>query len=400
MIISPKIRGFICTNAHPEGCAAHVREQIHFVQQQPAIKGAKNVLIIGSSAGYGLASQIVATFGCRAKSLGVFFERPGTEKRTATAGYYNAAALEEEAMKQGLTAKSLNGDAFSHTTKQEAIDIIKNELDGRIDLCIYSLASPRRNEPDTGKTFSSVLKTTGTTYTNKTLNTNKGTVEEISIGAATPEEIEATIKVMGGEDWQLWINALQKADVLAEGFLTLAYSYIGPELTWPIYKEGSIGMAKAHLQSTADALNKKLATSCHGKAFISVNKALVTQASSAIPVVPLYISILYKIMKKYGVHEGCIEQIYRLFAQYLYNQPTQVDNTGAIRIDNWEMREDIQAEVAHIWQSITTDSLEQQADFAGYQKDFLRLFGFGIDGVDYQKESNLLYAPPSLTIKG
>ena len=395
MIVKPKIRGFICITSHPDGCAANVQEQIDYVKSQPKVEnGPKNVLVIGSSAGYGLASRIVPAFSSGANTLGLFFEKPGTEKRTGSAGWYNTAAFEKAATAEGLYAKSLNGDAFSHDLKKQAIEMIQADM-GKIDLVVYSLASPRRTDPDTGETYSSVLKTTGGDYTNKTLNTDKGEVSEVTIGGATDEEIENTIKVMGGADWELWMNALADADVLAEGVKTVAYSYIGPELTWPIYTDGTIGQAKKDLEKSCAQLNDKL-SALNGSAFVSVNKALVTQASSAIPVVPLYISILYKEMKAKGLHEGCIEQIQRLFADRLYSGDAQLDDAGRIRIDDWEMRDEIQAAVAESWKKISNENFTDLADFQGYQDEFLRLFGFGIDGVDYSAETDPETTPPSL----
>lgn len=396
MIVSPKIRGFICTTAHPDGCAAHVQEQIDYVKSKPKLEnGPKNVLVIGASTGYGLASRIVPAFSSGANTLGLFFEKPGSEGRTGSAGWYNSAAFEKAAAAEGLFAKSLNGDAFSHEMKAQAIDIIKNEMGGKIDLVVYSLASPRRTDPDNGEVYKSVLKTTGGDYTNKTLNTDKGTVEEVTIGAATPEEIEHTIKVMGGEDWELWLNALSDAGVLADGVKTVAYSYIGPELTWPIYTDGTIGQAKKDLEKSCAKLNEKLA-SLKGEAYVSVNKALVTQASSAIPVVPLYISILYKEMKEKGLHEGCIEQIERLFADRLYSGDAKLDEAGRIRIDDWEMRDDIQSAVAEKWQTVSNENFSEIADFKGYQDEFLKLFGFGLEGVDYAADTDPATSVPSI----
>ncbi|MGB2402575.1 MAG: enoyl-ACP reductase FabV [Akkermansiaceae bacterium] len=397
MIISPKIRGFICTTSHPDGCAANVQEQIDFVKAQPKIEnGPKNVLVIGASAGYGLASRIVPAFGSGANTLGVFFEKPGSEKRPGSAGWYNTAAFEKAATAEGLLAKSLNGDAFSHELKQQAIDIIQNEMGGKVDLVVYSLASPRRTDPNTGEVYKSVLKTTGGDYTNKTLNTDKGEISEVTIGAATEQEIADTVKVMGGEDWELWINALADAGCLADGVKTVAYSYIGPELTWPIYTDGTIGCAKKDCERASAAINAKLSASLGGCAYVSVNKALVTQASSAIPVVPLYISILYKEMKAKGIHEGCIEQIQRLMADRLYSGDLQLDDEGRIRVDDWEMRDDIQESIATAWETISNDNFNELADYQGYQDDFLKLFGFGLDGVDYEAETDPATAPPSL----
>jgi len=396
MIVKPKIRGFICITSHPDGCAAHVQEQIDYVKSQPKIEnGPKNVLVIGASAGYGLASRIVPAFSSGANTLGLFFEKPGSEKRTGSAGWYNTAAFEKAATAEGLFAKSLNGDAFSHDMKKQAIDIIQNEM-GKIDLVVYSLASPRRTDPDTGETYKSALKTTGGEYTNKTLNTDKGEVSEVSIGAATDEEIAHTIKVMGGADWELWMNALDDAGVLAEGVQTVAYSYIGPEITWPIYTDGTIGQAKKDVEKSCAKLNDTLSNKYGGKAYVSVNKALVTQASSAIPVVPLYISILYKEMKERGTHEGCIEQMQRLFADHMYSDDAKVDNNGRIRVDDWEMRADVQAAVEESWNKISNENFTDLADFKGYQDDFLKLFGFGMDGVDYDADTDPETAPLSL----
>ena len=394
MIISPKIRGFICTTAHPEGCAAHVQEQIDYVKSKPALANApKRVLVVGSSTGYGLASRIVPAFGGGAATIGVFFEKEGTEGKTGSAGWYNSAAFEEKAAKAGLYAKSFNGDAFSNEVKQRVIEAIKADL-GQVDMIVYSLASPRRTDPETGEVYKSVPKPTGETYTNKNLNTDKKQIESVTIEPANEDEIAQTVKVMGGEDWKLWIDALSQAGVLADGFKTVAYSYIGPELTWAIYTDGTIGRAKLHLEQTARELNEAYG---QDTAVVSVNKALVTQASSAIPVVPLYISILYKIMKAKGTHEGCIEQIHRLFADHYgaANGPT-LDEKGRIRIDDWEMSPDVQGEVEKIWNVITTEQLGELSDFEGYQKEFLKLFGFGLSGVDYTAETDPVRPVPSL----
>ena len=394
MIISPKIRGFICTTAHPEGCAAHVQQQIDYVKSQPPLTSApKRVLVVGSSTGYGLASRIVPAFGGGAATIGVFFEKEGTEKKTASAGWYNSAAFEKAAAEAGLYAKSFNGDAFSNEMKQKVIEAIKADL-GQVDMIVYSLASPRRVDPETGEIYKSVLKPTGTTFTNKNLNTDKKEIETVTIEPANEEEIAHTVKVMGGEDWQLWINALAEAGVLAEGFKTVAYNYIGPELTWAIYTDGTIGRAKLHLEQTATDMNAQFGA---GTALVSVNKALVTQASSAIPVVPLYISLLYKVMKAKGLHEGCIEQIQRLFADhYASPEGPKLDEKGRVRIDDWEMRPDVQAEVAGMWDKVTTETIDQVSDFAGYQKEFYRLFGFGLDGIDYTAESEPIRPIPSI----
>ena len=395
MIITPKIRGFICTTAHPDGCAAHVQEQIDYVKSQPALAQApKRVLVVGSSTGYGLASRIVAAFGGGASTVGVFFEKEPDAKKTASAGWYNTAAFEEAAQRAGLYAKSFNGDAFSNEMKERVIQAIQADL-GQVDLIVYSLASPRRTDPVTGDVFKSVLKPTGTTFTNKNINTDKKLIEPVTIEPASAEEIAHTVKVMGGEDWKLWVDAMETAGVLAPGFRTVAYSYIGPELTWAIYTDGTIGRAKVHLEETARDMNARFGA---GTAVVSVNKALVTQASSAIPVVPLYISILYKVMKAKGLHEGCIEQMHRLFAAHFCAPGgPQLDDKGRIRIDDWEMRPEIQAEVEKIWAEVSTESIDTLTDFAGYQTEFYRLFGFGLSGVDYEAEADPMRPIPSLS---
>ncbi|MBE2205897.1 MAG: trans-2-enoyl-CoA reductase family protein [Chthoniobacterales bacterium] len=393
MIVAPKIRGFICTTAHPQGCARHVAEQIAVVKNRgPIVGGPKKVLVIGSSTGYGLASRIAAAFGSQAATLGVFFERPGTQDRTATAGWYNTAAFEAEARAAGLYARSINGDAYSHEIKAQVIEAIKADL-GQVDCVIYSLASPRRIHPVTGQTFTSVLKPVGEPFTNKNLNTGNGEVREVTIAPASEEDIAQTITVMGGEDWEMWIEALSNAGVLAGGTRTVAYSYIGPELTWPIYKDGTIGRAKADLERAQKALDAKLSP-INGKAWISVNKALVTQASSAIPVVPLYISLLYKVMKARGSHEDCIEQMDRLFRDRFRNPDP--DEAGRIRLDDWEMDPEVQTTVQRHWEDVTTENFPALSDFEGYQTSFLRLFGFGLDGVDYTAETNPEVGIPSL----
>jgi enoyl-[acyl-carrier protein] reductase/trans-2-enoyl-CoA reductase (NAD+) len=384
MVIHPKIRGFICVTAHPDGCAAHVRQQIEYVKSRGAIAGPKRVLVIGSSTGYGLASRITAAFGCGADTMGVFFEKAAQEGKLGTAGYYNSAAFTRAAKEAGLYAKNFNGDAFSDEMKARVVEQIKADW-GQVDQVIYSLASPRRSNPRTGAVHKSCLKPIGQVYTSKTLDTDKEQVGPISIDPATDEEITDTVAVMGGEDWQWWIEALEEGGVLAPGAGTLAYSYIGPQLTYPVYRNGTIGRAKEHLEATARTLHERLSTR-GGYAYVSVNKALVTQASSAIPVVPLYISILYKIMKAAGSHEGCIEQMQRLYATRLQGEP-QLDEGGRIRIDDWEMRPEIQSAVEEIWDRVATENLFELTDYAGYKTEFLRLFGFGLPGVDYTAES-------------
>jgi len=395
MIIAPKIRGFICTTAHPEGCARHVAQQVAVVKQRgPITGGPKKVLVIGASTGYGLASRIAAAFGSGAATIGVFFERPGEADRTATAGWYNSAAFEKEAAAAGLYARSFNGDAYSDAMKAEVISAIKADL-GQVDCVVYSLASPRRTHPKTGEVFKSVLKPIGETYTNKNLNTGTGVVNEVTIEPAQGDDIAQTVAVMGGEDWQMWIDALLAADVLAPGVQTVSYSYIGPAVTWPIYKNGTIGRAKEDLERVQKVLDATLAP-LKGKAWVSVNKALVTQASSAIPVVPLYISLLYKVMKDAGSHEDCIEQMDRLFRDRLHGGDPQPDEAGRIRVDDWEMAPAVQNLVAQRWKDVNTENLAQLADFAGYQSSFLRLFGFGLDGVDYAADTNPDVPIPSI----
>lgn len=387
MIIKPKIRGFICVTAHPEGCAAHVQQWIDHVKSKGPIKnGPKKVLVIGSSTGYGLASRITAAFGSGAATIGVFFERPSEEGRTATPGWYNTIAFTKAARAAGLYAKNFNGDAFSDDIKKQVIEAIKADLD-QVDLVVNSLASPRRTHPKTGVVYKSVLKPIGAPYTNKTVDTDKGVVTEITIEPAVGAEIPDTVAVMGGEDWEMWMNDLKAAGVLAPGAQSIAYTYIGPEVTWPIYKNGTIGTAKNDLERAGKAIDADLKKT-GGRAFISVNKALVTQASSAIPVVPLYISILYKLMKEAGTHEGCIEQIQRLFATQMYNgSEATFDEAGRVRIDDWEMREPIQVAVKKLWPEVTTETLPTLTDIAGYRSEFLKLFGFGLPGVNYEAET-------------
>lgn len=385
MLIQPKIRGFICTSAHPVGCHQAVAEQIAYVKKQGTVRGPQRVLVIGASTGYGLASRIVATFGAQAKTIGVFYEKEADEKRTASPGWYNSSAFERLAHQEQHYAKSINGDAFSQEIKERTAALIRRDW-GQVDLIIYSLASPRRIHPVSGQVFSSVLKPIGQAFTGKTVDAFRGEVKEVVLEPATEDEIAQTVAVMGGEDWQLWIDFLAKEKLLAPGITTIAYSYIGPHLTYPIYKNGTIGKAKEHLLQTAQHLNEQLQAN-QGRALISVNKALVTQASAAIPVVPLYISLLYKSMKAKGTHEGCIEQIYRLFKDQLYAEhPPTLDQEGQIRIDDLEMQPAVQAEIAELWPQVTSENVEQFTDIAGYRQDFYRLFGFQIPGVDYNAE--------------
>ncbi len=387
MIIEPRMRGFICLTAHPKGCEQNVKNQIEYVKSKGKIDGAKRVLVVGASTGFGLASRISSAFGCDAATIGVFFEKPASEGKTATPGWYNSAAFENEAHNAGLYAKSINGDAFSKEVKQQTMEMIKSDL-GQVDLIIYSLASPVRMHPETGVLHRSTLKPIGSTFTNKTVDFHTGNVSEVSIEPANPEDIDNTVKVMGGEDWLMWIQELNAAGLLANGATTIAYSYIGPAVTEAVYRKGTIGRAKDHLEATAFTITDYL-KNINGIAYVSVNKALVTQASSAIPVIPLYISLLYKIMKSKGVHEGCIEQIQRLYSQRLFtgkNVPT--DSNGRIRIDDWEMRDDIQAKVSDLWSKASTESMAEIGDLEGYKQDFLNLFGFGFKGVDYNADTN------------
>jgi enoyl-[acyl-carrier protein] reductase/trans-2-enoyl-CoA reductase (NAD+) len=395
MIIEPRMRGFICLTAHPKGCEQNVINQINYIKSKGPIDGPKKVLVIGASTGFGLASRITSAFGSDAATIGVYFEKPPKEGKTASPGWYNTAAFETEAAKAGLYAKSINGDAFSNEVKAQTIELIKADL-GQIDLIIYSLASPVRTNPKTGVTHRSVLKPIGGSFSDKTVDFHTGIVSTVTIEPANEEEIENTIAVMGGEDWAMWIDALKAENLLADGFTTVAYSYIGPAVTEAVYRKGTIGRAKDNLEATAFTITDKL-TEVNGKAYVSVNKALVTQASSAIPVIPLYISFLYKIMKEDGIHEGCIEQIQRLYQQRLYTgDAVPVDEKGRIRIDDWEMRADVQEKVAALWKNADTDTLPATGDLTGYKTDFLNLFGFDVAGVDYNADVNEMVDVPGL----
>ncbi len=398
MIIQPRTRGFICLTAHPDGAHQSIKNQIEYVKSKGEIKnGPKKVLVIGASTGFGIASRITAAFGSGAATVGVFFEKPASEGKMGTAGWYNSAAFEKEAHEAGLYAKSINGDAFSDEVKKETIELIKKDL-GQVDLVVYSLASPRRTHPKTGVAYASVLKPIGQPFTNKTVDFHTGVVSDITINPVeNDEDISNTIAVMGGEDWKFWIEDLKAAGVLAEGVQTVAYSYIGPELTFPIYRNGTIGQAKNDLEATVTVLNDLL-KDLNGKSYVSVNKALVTQSSSAIPVVPLYISLLYKVMKAKGTHEGTIEQMQRLFADRLYteNGNVELDSAGRIRIDDWEMADDVQAEVAKLWEQTSTENLSEISDIEGYRKEFFNLFGFQFDEIDYEKDANENVQVPSI----
>jgi enoyl-[acyl-carrier protein] reductase/trans-2-enoyl-CoA reductase (NAD+) len=395
MIIEPRMRGFICLTAHPKGCEQNVKNQIEYVKSKGKIDGAKKVLVIGASTGFGLASRISSAFGSDAGTIGVFFEKPPTVGRTASPGWYNSAAFEREATKAGLYAKSINGDAFSDEVKRQTLDMIKADL-GQVDLVIYSLASPVRMNPKTGVLHRSTLKPIGQNFTNKTVDFHTGNVTQVSIDPANQDDIDNTVTVMGGEDWAMWMEALKSENLLADGATTIAYSYIGPSLTEPVYRKGTIGRAKDHLEATAFEITDNL-KDLNGKAYVSVNKALVTQASSAIPVIPLYISLLYKLMKDEGIHEGCIEQIQRLYADRVFSgKEIPLDEAGRIRIDDWEMRGDIQEKIAVLWEKATTENLSEIGDLAGYKQDFLNLFGFGFEGVDYLADADEMVQVPSI----
>ncbi|MCD8410499.1 enoyl-ACP reductase FabV [Tenacibaculum finnmarkense] len=394
MIIEPRTRGFICLTSHPTGCEQNVKDQIAYVQSKGKIEGAKKVLVIGASTGFGLASRITSAFGSDAATIGVFFDKPATEGKPGSPGFYNTAAFEQEATKAGLYAKSINGDAFSNQIKEQVVNLIKQDL-GQIDLVIYSLASPVRMHPVSGKRFKSTLKPIGEVFTNKTVDFHTGKVSEISINPAQGDDVANTVTVMGGEDWKMWMDALQSENLLSEGATTVAYSYIGPEVTKPVYRNGTIGAAKDDLEATAFTISDDL-KSIGGKAYVSVNKALVTQASSAIPVIPLYISLLFKVMKEKGIHEGCIEQIQRLYSQRLFGGDLALDEKGRIRVDDWEMREDVQAEIAELWEKATTENLSEIGDLEGYSQEFFKLFGFKVTGINYDAEVNEVVSVPSI----
>ena len=381
MIIDPKVKGFICTTAHPVGCEESVRRQITYCKEKGMVEGPKKVLVVGASTGYGLASRIAVTYGYGADTIGVSFEKEAKGKRTASAGWYNTKAFEKFAAEDGYYAKSFNGDGFSKEMKQQVIDTIRNDW-GKADMVVYSMAAPRRTLAD-GTTVSSVLKTVGNEFTNKTIDLRNNEITEVTVPVATEEEIENTIKVMGGEDWEEWIRALVEADVLSDNAVTVAYSYIGPVVTHPIYKDGSIGQAKKHLYDTSVRLSKEFAEKGL-KAYISVNKALVTQSSAAIPIVPLYISLVYKVMKEEGLHEGCIEQMYRLFTDKMTKN--ELDEAGMFRLDDWELQDNVQSKVAAVWDKVTTDNIQEYGDIDGYWEDFYNMFGFHYDNVDYEAD--------------
>jgi enoyl-[acyl-carrier protein] reductase/trans-2-enoyl-CoA reductase (NAD+) len=386
MIIKPRVRGFMCITTHPTGCEANVKNQIDYIKRQGSIDAPKRVLVIGSSTGYGLAARITAAFGGGASTLGIFFEKPGTERKPGTAGWYNSAAFHQFAEQEGLYAKSINGDAFSTEVKEKAIATIKQDL-GQVDLVIYSLAAPRRQHPVSGEVFNSTLKPVGKSITMRGINTDKEEIQEFSLDAASDQEISDTVAVMGGEDWQMWMNALEQAGVLADGAKTTAFTYIGEKITWDLYWDGTIGQAKKDLDSKVLSIREQLASS-GGDARVSVLKAVVTQASSAIPIMPLYLAMLFKEMKANGTHEGCIEQLYRLFTECLYGTNPRTDEVGRLRVDELEMQPEVQASVAQAWANISTENLAELTDFTGYKKEFLNLFGFEMDGVDYDADVN------------
>lgn len=386
MVIEPKTRGFICITAHPEGCAQNVLNQIQYVRSKGKIDSPKRALVIGSSTGFGLASRITSAFGSHASTIGVFFEKPPLPGKTASSGWYNSAAFEKEAHKKGLYAKSINGDAYSDEIKEKTIQLIKDDW-GQVDLVVYSLASPIRKHPKTGARHKSVLKPLTGKYTNKTVDFHSGKISEITLPSGNEADIENTVAVMGGEDWEMWIDQLRKENLLSEDFKTVAYSYIGPDCTQPIYRNGTIGKAKDHLEATAISISNKL-KDINGKAYVSVNKALVTQSSAAIPVIPLYIMLLYKTMKEKGAHEGCIEQIQRLYADRLFEKKVPTDDKERIRMDDWEMRPDVQEKIVELWDLISTETLPQLGDLEGYKKEFFQLFGFHFDEINYTKATD------------
>jgi len=386
MIIKPRVRGFMCITTHPTGCEVNVKNQIEYIKSQGAIDSPKRVLVIGSSTGYGLAARITAAFGGGASTLGVFFEKPGTDRKPGTAGWYNSAAFHRYAETDGLYAKSINGDAFSSEIKEKTIATIKEDL-GQVDLVVYSLAAPRRQHPVTGEVFNSTLKPVGKNISMRGINTDKEEIQEFSMEAASQQEIDDTVAVMGGEDWQMWMEALAEAGVLADGAKTTAFTYIGEKITWDLYWDGTIGQAKKDLDARVIGIREKLATH-GGDARVSVLKGVVTQASSAIPIMPLYLAMLFKEMKARGTHEGCIEQLYRLFTECLYSDSPRTDEEGRLRVDELEMDPQVQSAVAESWSEISTENLLSSTDFKGYKQDFLNLFGFELDGVDYQAEVN------------
>jgi enoyl-[acyl-carrier protein] reductase / trans-2-enoyl-CoA reductase (NAD+) len=395
MVVKPRVRGFICVTAHPVGCERHVRDQIDYVSGRRSIDlGPKRVLVIGASTGYGLAARITSAFACGADTLGVCFEHPGSATKPGSAGWYNTAAFERFAAEHGRYAKDVNGDAFSDAVKQRVIELIRKDL-GQLDLVVYSLAAPRRVDPRTGVVYTSTLKPIGKSVALRTIDTDKEVIKEVVLPPATPSEIENTVAVMGGQDWQMWIEALLEADVLARGVKTTAFTYVGKKITRDIYWDGSIGAAKKDLDEKCRALRDRL-SNLAGDARVSVLKAVVTQASSAIPTMPLYLSLLFAAMKRNGTHEGCIEQIYRLYKENLYGRSPCLDEDGRLRVDDRELDEGVQQHIQEFWPKISTDNVHELTDFEGYKSDFLRLFGFGITNVDYDADVNLEVPIPNL----
>ena len=389
MVIKPRLKGSLALTAHPAGCEEFVKRQIDYVKKSDKYSGPKKVLIIGSSSGYGLASRISLAFGAGADTIGVAFEKGVEGKRVGTAGWWNTVAFTEEARKEGLIAKNFMGDAFSDEIKENVIEYIKNEFGGKIDLLIYSLASGVRTDPKTGITYRSALKSTTNEIEGPTINLEKENIENGKMEVATEEELISTVKVMGGEDWKLWIEALDKADVLTEGFKTVAYSYLGPKVTYGIYKEGTIGAAKRDLERTSNELNDYLGKKYHGEAYVSLSKALMTRASAVIPVFPLYAALLYKIMKEKGIHEGTIEQKHRLLKDMIYGDHKELDSDRRLRPDNWEMREDVQSAVESLWDKVTPENFKELTDYAGVREEFMNLNGFDFDNVDYDQDLDL-----------
>ncbi len=391
MIVKPKFKGPLLLSTHPTGCYQATKEQIEYVKNSPMqYTGTKKALVLGSSSGYGLATRISLAFGgSKADTIGVAYESGPKGKRLGTAGWHNSIAFKEAAEQEGLVAKNFIGDAFSTEMKDAVVKYIKEEFGGKVDLVVYSLASGRRQDPTDGVLYTSALKSTTGGVSGPTIDVATGTLGEQSMGDATEEDLNSTVKVMGGEDWALWINALAEAGVLAEGVKTYAYSYVGPEITYGIYKDGTIGAAKRHLEKTSNELNDQLKADLNGEAFVTVNKALVTKASAYIPIFPVYAAALFKVMKEMGLHEGCIEQVHRLFHDMIYGDAPVIDDERRIRPDNWEMREDVQEKVNAIWAQITPENFKELTDYAGYRRDFLKLGGFEVDGVDYEAEINL-----------
>lgn len=385
-IVKPRIRGFICTNAHPIGCHQNIQNQVNYIKETATTKQkGLNVLVVGASTGYGLASRIALTWAYTAKSLGVFYERPASGKRTATAGYYNSATFHQLAAQDGFSAESINGDAFSDEIKRETVNRIKGSM-GKIDMLVYSIAAPRRIHPGTGAEHNSVLKPIGQSYTSQTIDLNREVVTDVTLEAASEQEVVDTVAVMGGEDLEFWVDALLAADLLAPGATVVTYTYIGPELTWAIYRDGTIGKAKEDLETRVNKLDKTLADKLGGNVYLSVNKAIVSQASMAIPVVPLYMSILNQVMDAKGINEDPIAQMGRLFTEHIGpGLSPMLDAERRIRLDDRELRADVTAEIIERWSEINTDNFREISDYDGLQHRFRNLFGFDVNGVNYDE---------------